>query len=139
MQRQQEAETNEVSKQSNLSAETMSRSLTGHRSALYRFAACGMQSRRLTPEQRTWRQIEVPPGMGLDCDNYKWRQSQSHLELFVRLPHRPLAHQVSRHVSSIHTHHMRTYSFLPRALVCSCRRTPSSAVLAADQLWQQTK
>ena len=119
--------------------ETMSRSLTGHRSALYRVAACGMQSRRLTPEQRTWRQIEVPPGMGLDCDNYKWRQSQSHLELFVRLPHRPLAHQVGRHVSSIHPHHMRPCSVLPRALVCSRCCTPSGRVLASDQVWQQTK
>lgn len=44
------------------------------------------QSRRWTPQQKVWRQIEVPHDMGLDCDNYKWRQNQTHVEVFVRLP-----------------------------------------------------
>jgi hypothetical protein len=30
--------------------------------------------------------VEVPPGLGLDCGAYKWRQNQSHVELFVALP-----------------------------------------------------
>lgn len=44
------------------------------------------QSRRWTPDQKVWRQIEIPDDMGVDCDGYKWRQNQTHVEIFVRLP-----------------------------------------------------
>ncbi|GAB4821293.1 hypothetical protein N2152v2_008339 [Parachlorella kessleri] len=30
--------------------------------------------------------IEVPRNLGLDCQQYKWRQNQSHVEVFIPLP-----------------------------------------------------
>lgn len=30
--------------------------------------------------------LELPAELGLDCGRYKWRQSQSHVEVFVPLP-----------------------------------------------------
>jgi hypothetical protein len=30
--------------------------------------------------------VELPPQLSLDCQRYKWRQSQSHVEVFVPLP-----------------------------------------------------
>lgn len=30
--------------------------------------------------------IELPPDLGLDCQRYKWRQNQSHVEVFIPLP-----------------------------------------------------
>lgn len=44
------------------------------------------QERRLTRDQKIWAQIELPNELGVDCDGYKWRQSQSHVEVFVKLP-----------------------------------------------------
>lgn len=30
--------------------------------------------------------IDIPPGLGMDCGSYRWRQSQSHVEIFLPLP-----------------------------------------------------
>eukprot|EP00887_Chlorella_sp_A99_P001899 scaffold18.g1899.t1 len=35
---------------------------------------------------RPYASIELPPDLGLDCQRFKWRQSQSHVEVFVPLP-----------------------------------------------------
>lgn len=58
------------------------------------------QSRRSTPQQKVWQQIEVPADMGLDCDNYKWRQNQTHVEVFARLPEYAIPEQVGLHLSA---------------------------------------
>ncbi|KAL4427969.1 hypothetical protein ABPG75_002058 [Micractinium tetrahymenae] len=34
----------------------------------------------------TYATVELPPELSLDCQRYKWRQSQSHVEVFVPLP-----------------------------------------------------
>lgn len=34
----------------------------------------------------TFHGIDVPRDLGLDCGHYKWRQSQSHVEVFLPLP-----------------------------------------------------
>ena len=33
-----------------------------------------------------WLEIDVPRELGLELDRYKWRQNQSFVEVFVRLP-----------------------------------------------------
>lgn len=33
-----------------------------------------------------WREIKVPDALGLELDRYKWRQNQSFVEIFVKLP-----------------------------------------------------
>ena len=53
----------------------------------------GAQARQHSRQQRAWLQIEVPPGLGLDCDRYKWLQNQSYVEVFFRLPEHVLPHQ----------------------------------------------
>ncbi|GMH33796.1 hypothetical protein BSKO_01630 [Bryopsis sp. KO-2023] len=47
-----------------------------------------LESRLLTDQQRKWEQIEVPTDMGVACFNHKWKQNQSYIELFVKLPDR---------------------------------------------------
>eukprot|EP00798_Chlamydomonas_sp_ICE-L_P006593 gene6593-3248_t len=34
----------------------------------------------------TWKSLNVPPNMGMECSRYKWRQNQSHVEAFVCIP-----------------------------------------------------
>ncbi len=68
---------------------------------ILRCVSATAQSRQWTPDQKLWRQIEVPAGLGLDCDNYKWRQNQSHVEVFVRLPGYAKSHQVRRPPASV--------------------------------------
>jgi hypothetical protein len=38
----------------------------------------------------------VPGDLGVDCDNYKWRQNQTHVEVFVCLPETARPNQVQR-------------------------------------------
>lgn len=45
-------------------------------------------------QDRAWQDACVPPGLGLECARYKWRQSQSRVEVFLRLPHRMAAGKV---------------------------------------------
>ena len=35
---------------------------------------------------KSYAAIEVPADLGLDCQRYKWRQNQSHVEVFIPLP-----------------------------------------------------
>ncbi|GAX75012.1 hypothetical protein CEUSTIGMA_g2458.t1 [Chlamydomonas eustigma] len=35
---------------------------------------------------KEWASILIPEGLGLECARYKWRQSQSHVELFCQVP-----------------------------------------------------
>lgn len=44
------------------------------------------QARALSRQQRAWLQVELAPGLSLDCGRYKWTQSQSHVEVFFPLP-----------------------------------------------------
>ena len=37
--------------------------------------------------------LEVPPKLGLACQGYKWRQDQSHVEVFVSLPEGAASHK----------------------------------------------
>ena len=53
----------------------------------------GAQARQLSRQQQAWLQIEVPQGLGLDCDRYKWLQNQSYIEVSFRLPEHVLPHQ----------------------------------------------
>ncbi|KAK9834005.1 hypothetical protein WJX81_002377 [Elliptochloris bilobata] len=43
------------------------------------------EARQQSQRQRAWLHIEVPAGLGLDCDRYKWSQNQSHVEVVVQL------------------------------------------------------
>lgn len=44
--------------------------------------------------------VELPPQLSLDCQRYKWRQNQSHVELFVPLPEGLPASRVSVQLST---------------------------------------
>jgi hypothetical protein len=37
-------------------------------------------------DDEAWREIQVPTTLGLEFERYKWRQNQSFVELFVKLP-----------------------------------------------------
>eukprot|EP00242_Pyramimonas_sp_CCMP2087_P015836 CAMPEP_0198211372 /NCGR_PEP_ID=MMETSP1445-20131203/23451_1 /TAXON_ID=36898 /ORGANISM="Pyramimonas sp., Strain CCMP2087" /LENGTH=300 /DNA_ID=CAMNT_0043885617 /DNA_START=459 /DNA_END=1360 /DNA_ORIENTATION=+ len=39
-----------------------------------------------TREEKYWAEVEIPEKLGLQCPKYKWRQNQSYVEVFVRLP-----------------------------------------------------
>lgn len=43
-------------------------------------------ARRALPCSKAYAAIDVPEGMGSDAGGYKWRQSQTHVEVFVSLP-----------------------------------------------------
>jgi len=51
------------------------------------------QARALSRQQRAWLQVELAPGLGADCERYKWTQSQSHVEVFFPLPEHVLPRQ----------------------------------------------
>mmetsp|Transcript_27506 Transcript_27506/g.52351 ORF Transcript_27506/g.52351 Transcript_27506/m.52351 type:complete len:300 (+) Transcript_27506:194-1093(+) len=38
-------------------------------------------------EDQLWAEIDIPADMGLECSRYKWRQNQSHVNIYVQLPH----------------------------------------------------
>ena len=40
----------------------------------------------MAPQGPQYAAIEVPPELGVDCQRFKWRQSQTHVEVFVPLP-----------------------------------------------------
>jgi hypothetical protein len=42
--------------------------------------------RRLALLPQTYLALDIPRDMGMDCGTYKWRQSQSHVEIYVPLP-----------------------------------------------------
>lgn len=44
------------------------------------------EQRRALQQGKHYAAIELPADMGLDCQRYKWRQNQSHVEVFVLLP-----------------------------------------------------
>jgi len=44
--------------------------------------------------QDAWLAIDIPENLGLACDKYKWRQNQSFVEVFVRLPRDATKHDV---------------------------------------------
>ena len=58
------------------------------RAAMRREAEAGKVAARLALQQGgpTYATLELPPLLGLDCQRYKWRQNQSHVEVFVPLP-----------------------------------------------------
>jgi hypothetical protein len=35
----------------------------------------------------SYRQIDVPQDLGLDCGSYKWKQNQTYVEIYILLPH----------------------------------------------------
>lgn len=45
----------------------------------------------LTPSQKAWEALSIDADLGMDCDDYKWQQNQSYVEIFVKLPAQPLA------------------------------------------------
>jgi hypothetical protein len=47
--------------------------------------------------------IEVPEDLGMDCQRYKWRQNQSHVEVFIPLPAGVPASKVRRAVPDLPT------------------------------------
>jgi CS domain len=47
----------------------------------------GAQSSRLAALQgESYAAIDLPTGLGMECSGYKWRQNQSHVEVFIPLP-----------------------------------------------------
>ncbi|KAL6777062.1 hypothetical protein ACKKBF_B20070 [Auxenochlorella protothecoides x Auxenochlorella symbiontica] len=48
--------------------------------------AAKASARRALPCSKAYAAIDVPEGMGSDAGGYKWRQSQTHVEVFVSLP-----------------------------------------------------
>ena len=64
-----------------------------------------MQARAEDRGAKAWQDVAVPPGMGLDCGHYKWSQTQTHVEVAVRIPPNVPSSQVgalSLYVSSSH-------------------------------------
>jgi hypothetical protein len=51
-------------------------------------------ARQALLQGKAYTAITVPPSLGLDCGHYKWRQNQSHVEIFVSLPGNLAAKQV---------------------------------------------
>ena len=49
---------------------------------------CAVQLRLTSSQDKAWQAHSIPPGLGMECarGTYKWRQNQSHVEVFVRLP-----------------------------------------------------
>lgn len=37
-------------------------------------------------DDAAWLDIQVPPALGIEQEKYKWRQNQSYVEVFVKLP-----------------------------------------------------
>lgn len=37
-------------------------------------------------DDAAWLDIQVPPALGIELEKYKWRQTQSYVEVFVKLP-----------------------------------------------------
>ncbi|KAG2496941.1 hypothetical protein HYH03_004947 [Edaphochlamys debaryana] len=44
------------------------------------------KARLMSRQDKAWEEIQIEPGMGLECAGYKWRQTQSHVHVFLRLP-----------------------------------------------------
>jgi hypothetical protein len=40
----------------------------------------------MTAQDKVWRAIHIPDGLGLECSKYKFRQSQSNVEVFILVP-----------------------------------------------------
>lgn len=49
-------------------------------------AAEAEQARQAALTGESYLSIELPQDLGLDCGGYKWRQNQSHVDVFVPLP-----------------------------------------------------
>ncbi len=45
-----------------------------------------LQARLVSAQERAYAEVTIPAGLGLDSGHYKWRQNQSHVEAYVRLP-----------------------------------------------------
>ena len=54
-------------------------------------------ARQALLQGKAYAALTVPLSLGLDCGHYKWRQNQSHVEVFVPLPENLAAKQASCH------------------------------------------
>lgn len=45
-----------------------------------------LASRKEALISSSYKMIDIPADLGMDCGLYKWRQNQSHVEMFVALP-----------------------------------------------------
>lgn len=54
-----------------------------------------LDARLLSTQELAWKALAVPQDLGVDCQTYKWRQNQSHVELYVKLPPNVLPKQVT--------------------------------------------
>lgn len=48
----------------------------------------------LSARDRAWAALSVPPGLGVECARYKWRQSLAYVEVFSLVPDGIAAKQV---------------------------------------------
>ena len=71
-----------------------------------------LQARHSLRHALEWQRIEVPHDLGIDCGNYKWRQNQSCVEVFVRMPENVASSKV----------HPSSSPSLPQNRACSRRR-----------------
>ncbi len=55
-----------------------------------------LQARHSLRHALEWQRVDVPADLGVDCGNYKWRQNQSCVEVFVRMPENVATSKVLR-------------------------------------------
>ena len=48
----------------------------------------------LSARDRSWAALSIPPGLGVECARYKWRQSLAYVEIFSLVPDGIAAKQV---------------------------------------------
>lgn len=51
------------------------------------------------PQEKSWNAIEIPEQLGIQLDEYKWKQNQSYVEIFYRLPRNIQSHRVKVELS----------------------------------------
>ena len=59
-----------------------------------KFDSTLLQAFSLTAQQSAWHQIQPIADLGQDCGTYKWTQSQTEVDVFVRVPSQIRRHEV---------------------------------------------
>jgi hypothetical protein len=93
--------------------------------AMRRQEEAGKSAARLVLQENSgpaYAAVELPPLLSLDCQRYKWRQNQSHVEVFVPLPEGMPASRVAVQLST-------------SAIAVSVDDTP----VLRGQLWREIK
>ncbi|KAK3265120.1 hypothetical protein CYMTET_26177 [Cymbomonas tetramitiformis] len=61
-----------------------------------------LEQRSTSQKEQLWLGLHVPTNLGMECERYKWRQNQSYVEMFVRLPEGATGKHVSVELQSTH-------------------------------------